>query len=401
MHGVDQTGLSQKAGPVTSHLRIAHDAAELGPANRVGTAGCYLAFDVLVGADARYLGYASPETTTAVVSTSPVPTGSMVRDPGVAAPDVPALVERITGRSRAVVALDAQAAANALFGDAMPANLLLVGAAYQSGALPVSAEAIEWAIELNGVAVAANTAAFRWGRVAVADPDAFAAATAGPAPPIAPPTWTELGELAGETRRLAGIRAQLLADYQDSRTARRYVNDLLTVWRAERRLGEDTAFSEAVARGLHKLTAYKDEYEVARLLTDPAFEARLAAEVPGGTGLRYRLHPPTLKALGRQQKIAFGPWMRPVLQALARGKALRGTPLDPFGRAPIRQLERALRDEYRALVLRLAAELSADSYPTAVAAAEAADLVRGYEDVKLAGVRRYRARLDSLGLSPA
>jgi len=400
VHGVDQTGLSQKAGPVTSHLRIAHDAAELGPANRVGTAGCYLAFDVLVGADARYLGYASPETTTAVVSTSPVPTGSMVRDPGVAAPDVPALVERITGRSRAVVALDAQAAANALFGDAMPANLLLVGAAYQSGALPVSAEAIEWAIELNGVAVAANTAAFRWGRVAVADPDAFAAATAGAAP-IAPPTWTELGELAGETRRLAGIRAQLLADYQDSRTARRYVNDLLTVWRAERRLGEDTAFSEAVARGLHKLTAYKDEYEVARLLTDPAFEARLAAEVPGGTGLRYRLHPPTLKALGRQEKIAFGPWMRPVLQALARGKALRGTPLDPFGRAPIRQLERALRDEYRALVLRLAAELNADSYSTAVAAAEAADLVRGYEDVKLTGVRRYRARLESLGLSPA
>jgi indolepyruvate ferredoxin oxidoreductase len=355
---------------------------------------------VLVGADARYLGYASAETTTAVVSTSPVPTGSMVRDPGVTAPDVPALVERITGRSRAVVALDAQAAANVLFGDAMPANLLLVGAAYQAGALPVSAEAIEWAIELNGVAVAVNTAAFRWGRVAVADPEAFAAATAGPAA-VTPATWTELGELAGETRRLAGLRAQMLADYQDARTARRYVNDLLTVWRAERRLGAATAFSEAVARGLHKLTAYKDEYEVARLLTDPAFEARLAAEVPGGTGLRYRLHPPTLKALGRQHKIAFGPWMRPVLQTLARGKTLRGTPLDPFGRAPIRRLERALRDEYRALVLRLAAELTADTYATAVAAAEAADLVRGYEDVKLAGVRRYRARLAELGLSPA
>jgi indolepyruvate ferredoxin oxidoreductase len=400
VHGVDQTGLSQKAGPVTSHLRIARDAAALGPANRIGTAGCYLAFDVLVGADARYLGYASAETTTAVVSTSPVPTGSMVRDPGVAAPDVPALVERIAGRSRALVAIDAQAAANALFGDAMPANLLLVGAAYQAAALPVSAEAIEWAIELNGVAVAVNTAAFRWGRVAVADPEAFAAATAGPTV-AAPATWTELGELTGETRRLAGIRAQLLAGYQDTRTARRYVNDLLTVWRAERRLGEDTAFSEAVARGLHKLTAYKDEYEVARLLTDPAFEARLAAEVPGGTGLRYRLHPPTLKALGRQHKIAFGPWMRPVLQTLARGKTLRGTPLDPFGRAPIRQLERALRDEYRALVLRLAAELTADTYVTAVAAAEAADLVRGYEDVKLAGVRRYRARLAELGLSGA
>ena len=122
-------------------------------------------------------------------------------------PTSPTLVERIAGRSRALVGLDAQAAANALFGDAMPANLLLVGAAYQSGALPLSAEAIEWAIELNGVAVAVNTAAFRWGRVAVADPAAFAAATAG-APVPTPPVWTELGELAGETRRLAGIRAR-------------------------------------------------------------------------------------------------------------------------------------------------------------------------------------------------
>ncbi|MDT7577217.1 MAG: indolepyruvate ferredoxin oxidoreductase, partial [Pseudonocardiales bacterium] len=158
VHGVDQTGLSQKAGPVTSHLRIAPDAAALGPANRVGTAGCYLAFDALVGADARNLGYADEATTVAVVSTSPAPTGAMVRDSSVAGADLPMLIERIGGRSRALVQLDAQAAANALFGDAMPANLLLVGAAYQSGALPLSAAAIEWAIELNGVAVAVNTA---------------------------------------------------------------------------------------------------------------------------------------------------------------------------------------------------------------------------------------------------
>lgn len=398
VHGVDQTGLSQKAGPVVSHLRIARDATALGPANRVGTAACYLAFDALVGADARSLGYADPETTLAVVSTSSVPTGVMVRAASAPAPDIPALVERIAARSRGVVRLDALAAADALFGDTMPANLLVVGAAYQSGALPVSAAAIEWAIELNGVAVAVNTDAFRWGRVAVADPVAFAAATAGAAPP-AVATWAELGELAGETRRLAGIRAALLADYQDARTARRYVEDLLRVWRAERRVGETTAFSEAVARGLHKLTAYKDEYEVARLLTAPDFEARLATAVPGGTGLRYRLHPPVLKALGRQRKIAFGPWMRPVLQTLARGRVLRGTPLDPFGRTAMRELERALRDEYRAMALRLATNLSMESYGTAVAAAEAAELVRGYEDVKLAGVQRYRARLAELGLS--
>ncbi|HWM60195.1 MAG TPA: indolepyruvate ferredoxin oxidoreductase family protein [Pseudonocardia sp.] len=405
VHGVDQTGLSQKAGPVTSHLRVAADAAALGPANRVGagTAGCYLAFDVLVGSDARNLAYASPQTTLAAVSVSPVPTGAMVRDASVSAPDLVGLLERIRGHAREVVTLDAQAAARALFGDAMPANLLLVGAAYQAGALPMSAAAIEWAIELNGVAVAANTAAFRWGRVAVADPAAFAAAAAATGPVVGaaatePEIDIDLGELAGETARLVRIRAAHLLDYQDRATARRYVADVQRVWRAERAVGEATGFSEAVARGLHKLTAYKDEYEVARLLTDPAFDARVAAAVPGGQKLRYRLHPPLLKALGWDRKIALGSWARPALQTLARGKRLRGTPLDPFGRTAVRRLERSLRDDYRAMVLRLAGELSAQSYPTAVAAAEAADLVRGYEEVKLAGVQRYRARLAELGL---
>ncbi|HVL86024.1 MAG TPA: indolepyruvate ferredoxin oxidoreductase family protein [Pseudonocardia sp.] len=405
VHGVDQTGLSQKAGPVTSHLRIAADVAALGPANRVGPAqaDCYLAFDALVGADARNLGYAATDRTVAVVSTGDVPTGAMVRDASVSGPGTGTLLHRIGGAVREVVALDAQAASVALFGDAMPANLMLVGAALQAGALPLSAAAVEWAIGLNGVAVAANTAAFRWGRVAVADPAAFAAATAGDGPGAAPaapelPAGIDLGELAGEPRRLVAVRAAQLVAYQGERTARAYVADVRAVWRAERALGERTAFSEAVARGLHRLTAYKDEYEVARLLTDPAFEARLAAEVPGGVKRRYRLHPPVLKALGRRKKVAFGPWMRPMLRGLARGKVLRGTPLDPFGRTEVRRLERALRDEYRDTVLRLAAGLSAGSYDTAVAVAEAAELVRGYEDVKLAGVARYRARRAELGL---
>ena len=404
VHGVDQTGLSQKAGPVTSHLRIAAAGATLGPANRVGagTARCYLAFDALVAADARHLAHASPDVTLAVVSTSSVPTGAMVRDAGVAAPDVDGLVGRIASRTREVIRFDAQAAANTLFGDAMPANLLVVGAAYQSGALPISAAALEWAIELNGVAVEVNTAAFRWGRAAVADPDAFAEATSSAVPPSDPPLRDDLGELAGETRRLVGVRAAQLVDYQGERAAAAYVADVLVAWRAEQALGDTVsdpgAFSEAVARGLHRFTAYKDEYEVARLLTDPSFEARIAAEVPGGTQRRYRLHPPLLKALGRQRKIAFGPWMRPVLQTLARGRVLRGTPLDPFGRTRMRRLERELRDSYRALVLRLAAGLTEQTHATAVAAAQAADLVRGYEEVKLAGVARYRARLEALGV---
>ncbi len=429
VHGVDQTGLSQKAGPVVSHLRVAASSDVLAPANRVGPAqaGCYLAFDALVGADGRNLAYAGPETT-AVVSTSGVPTGSMVRDPAVSAPGRAVLVDRIAGACGRLVVVDASACAQALFGDTMPATFLLVGAAFQAGALPFSAAAIEWAIELNGVAVAANTAAFRWGRVAVADPAAFAVAAgsaatgaaaegpvatgavatgggaAGP-PPL--PAGLDLGELAGETRRLAGVRAAQLVGFQDVRTARRYLDVVCAAWAAERALsstgavpspGERTAYSVAVARGLHRLTAYKDEYEVARLLTDPEFEARLASEVPGGTRMRYRLHPPLLRALGRGKKIAFGPWLRPGLAALARGKRLRGTPLDPFGRTAVRRLERELRDSYTAMISRLTASLSDATYDTAVAAAEAADLIRGYEDVKLAGIARYRARLAELGV---
>ena len=396
--GLDQTGLSQKAGPVTSHLRVARGPDALGPANRVGhaQAACYLAFDALTGAEAKNLAYASTEHTLAVVSTSVVPTGAQVRDASIAPPDAAVLLSRISRAANDVIALDAIAAAQSLFGDTMPANFLLVGAAYQAGALPVSAAAIEAAIELNGVAVANNRAAFRWGRVAVTDPAAFAAAAGSAREPAPAAAGIELDELAGETRRLVAVRAAQLTGYQGKNTAERYVADVRAVWRAERAVGDATAFSEAAARGLHKLTAYKDEYEVARLLTDPAFKARLSAEVPGGTKQRFLLHPPTLRALGRKKKIAFRPG---TLRIVAKGRILRGTPFDIFGYTAMRRLERELRDSYRAMVLRLADDLTSDSYATAVAAAEAADMIRGYEGVKLASVERYRARLAELGVS--
>jgi indolepyruvate ferredoxin oxidoreductase len=399
-HGLDQTGLSQKAGPVVSHLRLSDERAAA--ANRVGAgqAGAYLAFDAVVGAGGANLDYADPQATVAVVSSSTTPTGTQVRDVTAPGTDTTALTERIRTRVRELVSLDAAAAAQALFGDTMPANFLLVGAAYQAGALPISAAAIEAAIETNGVAVAANTDAFEWGRVAVADPEAFAAATGGTeeAAPVDSAGF-DLDPLSGETRRMAGIRAAELARFGNRRTAQAYLDVLREVWDAERTVGERTEFSQAAAHGLAKLTAYKDEYEVARLLTDPAFEARLAAEIPGGRKPRYRLHPPMLRAAGRTRKIALGPAWRPVLRVLARGKAIRGTPLDPFGHTHIRKLERSLRDEYTAMIRNLAAGLTESSYETAVAAARAAEEVRGYEGVKLAGVARYRARLAELGVT--
>ena len=400
VQGLDQTGLSQKAGPVTSHLRLSRTPTPT--SNRVGpgSADCVLAFDLLTAADPKNVTLASAERTTTVASTSHTPTGTMVYDPNVAYPADGELLGRLVSRN--TITMDALAAADLLFGSTMVANFLLVGAAYQAGALPIPEQFIVDAIEFNGVAVAANVAAFRWGRVAVADPAAFAAATSTPstAPPTLAPDHPLLRDstLTGDTAVLAARRAAELIAYQGRRVAADYLHGVENVWRAERSVGEATAFSEAAARGLYKLAAYKDEYEVARLLTDPAFLDTVRAEVPGAQNLTYKLHPPTLKALGRDHKVSFGPRSHIALRVLKHGKRLRGTAFDPFGYTRMRRLERALLAQYQSLLSEAAATLTPDTYQRATAIAEAADLIRGYEDVKLRSVERYRARLQELGV---
>ncbi|UGU28317.1 indolepyruvate ferredoxin oxidoreductase family protein [Mycolicibacterium smegmatis] len=405
VNGLDQTGLSQKAGPVTSHLRLGVGADE--SANRISgsTADCVLAFDLLTAADNKNLRVADPTRTVAIASTSRTPTGSMVRDASVAHPDDADLLARLDVSCREVVGFDALAAAQALFGNTAPSNLLLVGAAYQRGVLPIPAGAIEEAIELNGVAVQANQAAFRWGRVAVWKPEIFAAAVDGSVTPAARtvpalPAEIVIGVPAGPTRELTERRAAELVAYQDVRTAALYVGVIEQIWCAERGVGTRTEFSEAVARGLFTLMAYKDEYEVARLLTDPAFTAAVQAEFPGAGRLTYKLHPPALKALGRETKIGLGPRSHPVLRLLAKAKPLRNTVFDPFGHTRMRRAERMLADHYRAMVLDAARHLTAENYDTATALAQAADLVRGYETVKIGNIARYRARLVELGATP-
>jgi indolepyruvate ferredoxin oxidoreductase len=406
--GLDQTGLSQKAGPVTSHLRLTRDGAAA-PANRIsaGSADTVLAFDLMVGSDPAHLAVLSAQRTTVVASTSRTPTGDMVYDPGVRYPDEVPMLSRLTGAARTAHTLDALTAAGRLFGTTEVANLLLVGAAFQSGALPLSAGSLERAIELNGVAVPLNLAAFRWGRVSVADPAAFAAATGAPQRPARRQADGESflrgRELTGELRRLTAVRAAALADHSGPAAAHRYVDLVERARRAEQRVEERTAFSEAVARGAHHLAAYKDEYEVARLLTDPELERQALEQVPGATRLTYHLHPPALRSAGMGSKLSLGPSFRPVLAGLARARALRGTPLDPFGRTRIRRLERALVADYWWTVEELIAGLDAEGYERAVAVAESAELVRGYEEVKLAGVERYRTLRAELGLpvSPA
>ncbi|MFD4460449.1 indolepyruvate ferredoxin oxidoreductase family protein [Nocardia sp. NPDC058480] len=402
VESLDQIGLSQKAGPVLSHLRFS--ATELEPANRLtpGSADCLLAVDLLTATDPKYLQYGDAASTVAVASTSQTPTGDMVFDKSVDYPATDTLLDRLATVTNSISHFDALAAALTLFGNTAAANFLIVGAAVQNGGLRLPAAAIEEAIGINGVAVDATIAAFRWGRVAVADPAAFAAAVDEGQPrrtaPVAPAELLAHTGFDGEVRRLVELRAAQLIGYQNVKVARRYIETVESVWAAERSVTERTDFSEAVARGLFKFTAYKDEYEVARLLVDPDFLADVQAQVPGGEKLTYKLHPPVLRAMGRDKKIGLRPKSHVALKVLAKGKFLRGTKLDPFGYAHVRKVERELLAHYTELVRRLADDLTAENYETATEAAALTDVVRGYEDIKLGNVELYRARLRELGI---
>lgn len=401
VESLDQIGLSQKAGPVVSHLRFS--AGRLDPANRLtpGSADCIVAFDLLVAADNKNLGYGDPGKTVSVVSTSKTPTGDMVYDKAIAYPETPYLLHRLGRVSNEVHPFDALAAAQTLFGSTGAANFLVVGAAYQTGALGIPASSIEEAIAINGVAVETNIAAFRWGRVAITDPAHFhdvASPVHGHQPTPPPARVLDGATFSGHVGDLITRRAGNLVDFQNEKVARRYVALLQSIWTAERALGGRTEFSEAAAKGLYKLTAYKDEYEVARLLTDPQFLAQVQSEVPEGQNLTYKLHPPMLRAMGRTKKVGLGPRSHVALRVLAKGKRLRGTVFDPFGYAHVRKVERQLLDEYVRIVSGLAAELDHGNYDRAVEIAALPDMVRGYEDIKLASVDAYHARLRELGV---
>nr|WP_081683818.1 indolepyruvate ferredoxin oxidoreductase family protein [Granulicoccus phenolivorans] len=396
--GLDQTGLSQKAGAVTSHLRLTTTATET--ANRIGAtdADLILAFDLMVAANSQNLALAAPARTTVIASTSETPTGEMVYDPSVAYPAEDDLAGRLQEVSHRFEAFDMISCAEQLLGSAESANLMLVGAAIQAGVLPISIESVRRAIEMNKVAVKANLAALEWGRVAIADPATFAQASAKPGARVPDGSaYLTDSPLQGETRRATSIRAAGVAAHTDAKAARRYVGIVDQAWAAEQAITGSSAYATAVARGAHHLIAYKDEYEVARLLIDPDQEAAVLAQVPGASKVEYNLHPPMLKALGMNSKIRFGKVGRPALVALAKMKRVRGTKADPFGATRIRRLERALIVDYLDLIAELDRTLTADNLAVATELAELPEIIRGYEDVKLRNVAAYIARRAELG----
>jgi indolepyruvate ferredoxin oxidoreductase len=406
--GLDQTGLSQKGGPVVSHMRIGETAGDIAGKVGVAEADLYLGLDLLVATAAPNLLRARPDLTIAVVSTTQVPTGAMVASPDVAFPDPGGLLAAVNRVSRKDenVFVDALGLSEALFGDHMAANMILLGAAYQAGAIPVRGAAIEEAIRINAVQVEMNTQAFKVGRLLVADPAWVQTVERSRAGAV-----TLRGELTaearalvdsaaaqGELRRLLEVRVPELIAYQDAAYARGYVDFVRRVAETERAaVPEETRLAEAVARHLYQLMAYKDEYEVARLHLRPEVRASIQTEL-GDVKLRYQLHPPILRALGMKRKISLGPWIEGVFRLLVRMRRLRGTGLDPFGYARVRRTERALVGEYRELVERALRDLSPNTHDRAVRIARLPDLVRGYEDVKLRNVQRFREAARSFGM---
>ncbi len=418
--GLDQTGLSQKAGPVVSHLRLWHGAEEPGErpsvaaSNAVGeeSADLLLALDLLVATDPRHLARATADRTVTVASTSLVPTADMIRGDA-AAPDLAALLGAVRDRTRpgGLTSLDTIALATALFGDGIAANLIALGAAYQAGAVPLQASSIARAIELNGVAVERNLAAFTAGRLAVSNPAVL------PTPrrvgelrrEAAPERLAAARELAAQrglegpaAERATGLAADLIA-YQNAGLAARYLDLVAAAARAEASCavagdsGDAGALTDAVAAAFFHLLAYKDEYEVARLHLLPEFDEALAEAVPGGHRVRYRLHPPLLRALGMRKKIAFpAPVIRPAFRVLRSMRHVRGTRADVFGYTAVRRTERRLAAGYEAEVRAVLAGLSAANHAAAVELARLPLAIRGYEHIKLAAVERYEAELERL-----
>jgi indolepyruvate ferredoxin oxidoreductase len=292
---------------------------------------------------------------------------------------------RISGAvdGKALQSLDANALSEALLGDTVFANVLMLGAAWQAGLVPLTEAALMRAIELNGVKPELNKQAFAWGRVAVTDHEGVERIAGIEARPVQ------------TLEQMIDRRADFLGDYQSRRWARRYRDDLQKVIEAETRVaGAPGALSEAAAKGLFKLMSYKDEYEVARLHAQTGFLDGLKDRFEGEFTVRHHLAPPILSsgtdARGRPLKRSFGPWVQVAFRQLARMKRLRGTVFDPFGRTGERRMERALIGEYRALLDRLVNGLTSDNRDEAARIAGLVMEIRGFGPVKEEATEKTR-----------
>ncbi|TWH99746.1 indolepyruvate ferredoxin oxidoreductase [Luteimonas cucumeris] len=442
---LDQTGLAQKGGAVTTHIRIARTPEDIHAVRiAAGEADLVLGCDMVVVNDYWALSKIRAGRTQVVLNTYEAMPGTFTTRPDMQFPatDIIAAVQHALGGA-APLQIDATQLATALMGDAIAANLFVLGYAWQRGLVPLSFESIMRAVELNGAAVEMNRTAFAWGRLAVVDADAvFEAAgivrnaqTAAESTPrdlpMLPPRPSEgresgLSDALSPTRReddlrhvpahgseiaflplddarlsrsldeVIARRSAFLAEYQNARYAKRYTDFVARVRAAEQaRAPGSTDLSEAVARYFFKLMAYKDEYEVARLYTSGDFQKKLQQQFDGDYKLHFHLAPPLLAkkdAQGRLQKQEFGPWVFTAFKLLAKLRGLRGSALDIFGYTEERKGERQLIGDYERTIGGLLDALDAGNVGLAAEIAGIPEQIRGYGHVKEAHLHKARAR---------
>jgi len=376
---LDMSGLAQKGGPVMSHVKLA-DRQDTLYSTRVGTGSADLVIgcDQIVTASRDALSRMGEGRTLAFVNGSGATTAAFIKNPDWQFPAEGSrgAITQACGKDQ-VDFIDAGQIATSLMGDAIATNMFMLGYAFQKGRVPLQESSIMKAIELNGVSVAFNKAAFNWGRTAAHDLVSVQK-LAMPAKVIEFKRSQTLDDVVNR-------RVELLGAYQNAAYAREYQDFVVRVRAAEEKLGKGTRLSDAVARNLHKLMAYKDEYEVARLYTDPAFMAKIDGMFEGDVKLKFHLAPPLMARKdneGHLVKQEFGPWMMKAFGVLAKLKGLRGTALDPFGHTAERKMERALILEYRRTVEALLPKLNADNLAQAVAIASIPEDIRGFGHVK-------------------
>lgn len=385
---LDMTGLAQKGGPVTSHVRFSTFARPIeGPRVPNASLDVLIAADMVVAAGGDVLAMADPARTATFADAKPQPTAEFVlrQTQSFSANRLAGLLGEASAAFRSFAAGEI---AERLFGDTLAVNMMLIGAALQDGRLPISVGALETAIRLNGASVEANLAAVALGRALAAAPERVTALVAPRAvvDVAAVPLDERIAFLADELVRWGG-RA-VAADFRTR---------IAAVRRAEADATGEESVTRRVAERLYRLTAIKDEWEVARLHADPAFAARLAETFEDVSQIRTVLAPPFLAkrdpATGRPKKLSFGPWIRPLLGVMAKARVLRGTVLDPFAWTEERREERALRDLYRDDVARIAERLAAGVAPRVLDGLISwPETVKGYGPIKDAAMKTAREK---------
>ena len=414
---LDMAGLAQKGGAVYSHVQIARSPEHLYSTRiATGEADLMIACDLVVGASNEALSKMRPSVTRAVINSDVAPTSDFLRNRDWTLPDqeLKANILDAAG-AQDIDFLEASDLAVKLLGDAIYTNPLLMGYAWQKGWLPLRRESIVRAFELNAVSVKSNQEAFEWGRRYAHD------ASAVKREALPSQVISISRNRVASPEALTGMiesRAEVLVKYQNLDYAARYRKLVDEIRQAELRriaIGKGLsslaktpttgpaspfALTEAVARNYFKLLAYKDEYEVARLHSDPAFQAKVAEQFEGNYTLRFHLAPPVLSRIdpktGKPRKISFGAWMMVGFRVLAAMKGLRGTAFDVFGYSQERKQERALIAQYEQCLEQVVKHLDEGNYGVALELAKVPEEVRGYGHVKEPAIKKARSQLTQL-----